>query len=398
MVVLFGWSYFFAPTPPPVDPNANVASNANTAASPAAPAPAAPVTPETALASTPDTTPNRQITIKSPLYEVTLDSRGALATSWILLKNRSPKGEIALYADGSTDSDQKPLQLISNEALSRTPRAIPFRLSTPDQNVTNLINDRNYEVSTAEDTIILADGQQQQIDFTLTDASGVEVKKSFLFRADSYISDLGVTLRQNSQVVPDTKLLIGASIGDHEINHHTFYQIESEAVAAIEGDIHRHQGYYSFTYDANNNASLTVPGNVDWAGVSDINSCSIGIEIHNPGHELSYADFPEPQKILVKKTTLRNYDAAANGDGGAAPVPLPPPPGGEGQMTAEEGSEPRDSRDLGPAQPNYNTYVEPIPVRVGTGGASAPPPEVGPPAPLKPLTPLQPSTDSRPSR
>ena len=32
-----------------------------------------------------------------------------------------------------------------------------------------------------------------------------------------------------------------------------------------------------------------------WAGESDINSASIGIEIQNPGHELGYPDFPEPQ-------------------------------------------------------------------------------------------------------
>jgi len=32
-----------------------------------------------------------------------------------------------------------------------------------------------------------------------------------------------------------------------------------------------------------------------WAGDTDINSCSIGIEIANPGHELGYPDFPERQ-------------------------------------------------------------------------------------------------------
>ncbi len=312
MVVLFGWSYFFNPTPPPADPNANVAANANTAASPSAPSQVPQATPETAVTTTPDTTPNRLITIRSPLYEVTLDSRGALATSWILLKNKSPKGEIPLYADGSTESNPKPLQLISKEALSRTPRDIPFRLSTGDQNITNLVNDRNYEVSAAEDTITLAEGQEQQIDFTLTDATGVEVKKSFVFRADSYIADLGVSLRQNGQVVPDTKLLIGASIGDHEINHHTFYQIESEAVAAIDGDIHRHQGYYSFTYDANNNASLTVPGNVDWAGVSDSYFAMAAIPASpKPGLELRASKYEvetEPFFYSIFSWVIRNAE------------------------------------------------------------------------------------------
>ena len=28
-----------------------------------------------------------------------------------------------------------------------------------------------------------------------------------------------------------------------------------------------------------------------WAGETDLNSCSIGIEIHNPGHDLDYRDF-----------------------------------------------------------------------------------------------------------
>jgi N-acetylmuramoyl-L-alanine amidase len=36
-------------------------------------------------------------------------------------------------------------------------------------------------------------------------------------------------------------------------------------------------------------------GLASWAGESDINSCSIGIEIANPGHEFGYSDFPPHQ-------------------------------------------------------------------------------------------------------
>ena len=36
-----------------------------------------------------------------------------------------------------------------------------------------------------------------------------------------------------------------------------------------------------------------------WAGVTDINSCSIGIEIANPGHEFGYVDFPKRQIAAV---------------------------------------------------------------------------------------------------
>ncbi len=264
MIVLFGWSYFYTPVKPPDNTNTAVASNANTEATPLPVAPSV-----TTAATTPDTTPNRTITIKSPLYEVTLDSKGAVATSWILLKNKSPNGEYPIYADGSTDANKKPLQLISQKALEQIPREVPFRLSTDDQNLTNLINDRNYQISAAEESVTLVDDQERQIDFTLVGDNGVEVRKSFIFRADSYVADLAVDLKQNGQMVPNTKLLIGASIGDHAINHHTFYQLESEAVAAIDKDIRRHQGNYSFTFDAANKASLAVPGTLDWAGVSD---------------------------------------------------------------------------------------------------------------------------------
>ena len=36
-----------------------------------------------------------------------------------------------------------------------------------------------------------------------------------------------------------------------------------------------------------------------WRGVTDINSCSIGIEIVNPGHAFGYTDFPEAQMAGV---------------------------------------------------------------------------------------------------
>ncbi|MGH6768594.1 MAG: N-acetylmuramoyl-L-alanine amidase [Xanthobacteraceae bacterium] len=36
-----------------------------------------------------------------------------------------------------------------------------------------------------------------------------------------------------------------------------------------------------------------------WAGQTDVNSCSIGIEIANPGHEYGYPDFPRRQVAAV---------------------------------------------------------------------------------------------------
>lgn len=289
MVVLFAWSYFFAPTPPANNSNtaANTSEQANSAPAPAptaAPAEQAAV-PETVPAA--DNVPNRTITIKSPLYEVKLDSKGAVATSWIILRNNGPKGDFAVYADGSTAANEIPLQLISQHALAQTPRAVPFRLAVDDANLTNILNDRNYQISIPEETVTLADGQEKQIDFTLTDAAGIEVKKSFVFRANSFIADLGITATQNGQTIPGTKLLIGASIGDHEINNHNFYHIESEAVAAINDDITRHQGNYSFTYGADGTAALADSGKVDWAGVADAYFAMVAIPA-TPSQGLEY--------------------------------------------------------------------------------------------------------------
>jgi N-acetylmuramoyl-L-alanine amidase len=41
-----------------------------------------------------------------------------------------------------------------------------------------------------------------------------------------------------------------------------------------------------------------------WQGVEDINSCSIGIEIHNPGHDGGYLDFPDAQMAAVEALCL----------------------------------------------------------------------------------------------
>lgn len=270
MAVLFGWSYFFAPKPKPVD-NANTnteqqTANTNTAQT----APTQPIQqpqPQQQAVTTPDTVPSRQITIKADLYEVKLDSKGALASSWILTKNRSPKGETQIFADGSTETEKKPLELISDEARNR--REMPFRLTTQDQTLDSFVNERNYQISEGAETVTLEKGQEKQIVFTLSE-NGVEVTKTFVFRSDSYVADLGVKLTRNGQIVPNTKLLIGASIGDHGINHHNFYHIESESVANVGGSIVRHQGYYSFEYkDGAKDSSLSDVGAVEWAGVAD---------------------------------------------------------------------------------------------------------------------------------
>lgn len=50
-----------------------------------------------------------------------------------------------------------------------------------------------------------------------------------------------------------------------------------------------------------------------WRGNSDINSSSIGIEIHNPGHDGGYPDFPDAQMRTVEalcRDIIRRHDIA----------------------------------------------------------------------------------------
>lgn len=276
MAVLLGWSYFLAPKAPTDNANANVAANTATTSTPVPAATAS--TPEiTEAAAMPATNaPQREITIDSPLYQVKLDSKGGLATSWIIKKNISPKADFPVYADGSNTANEKPLQLISTKALEQQPREIPFRIVTGDNALDLMINEGVFDLSGADTDAISLNNGDRTIEFSMKSdvmlrgvTQPLEVRKKFTFSANSYLSDLAVTVLLNGQPVPNTKLMIGASIGDHAIAHHNFYHIEPEAVAAVDGDIKRHQGNYAFTYDANNQASLTDSGKVDWAGVGD---------------------------------------------------------------------------------------------------------------------------------
>ncbi len=271
LAVFLGWSYFFPPKKiDQANTNSNTAQNTvSTTPSPETAQNQTAPTQQNAAASTPDTTPNKSILIKTPLYQVKLDSKGALATSWVLLKNKSYRGEKLLFADNSKDGEQKPLELISPEALNHSPREIPFRLVTGDPNIDALINERNYTVSVNEETVELGDGQSKQIDYVLRDeANNLEITKSFVFNANSYVTDLKIKLTKNNQPVPNTKLLIGASIGDHGINNHNTYHIEPEAVAFVDGGTSRHTAV-SMIPSEKDSGTLAVNGDIDWAGVGD---------------------------------------------------------------------------------------------------------------------------------
>src|SRR5207237_7626786 len=114
-VVLILWNYLYPPVKPP-QPNVNANNQQVTQGSPqptAQPIASATPTPaQAASAPTPaqDNVPQRKIRIVTPLYEATFDTHGAIATSWIITKNKNTGREI--YAASSTKNNPKPLELI----------------------------------------------------------------------------------------------------------------------------------------------------------------------------------------------------------------------------------------------------------------------------------------------
>ena len=267
LLVLFGWSYFFAPKKPSTDANANIAQ-ATVTPTPAPVNQAAQPAQNQAVDTVSDNTPNKVLTIKSPLYEVKFDSKGALVTSWVLLKNVHGTHERNLYGDGANDGAAKlPLELISQKALEM--REIPFRLLTGDANLDNLLNNRNYQLSIPDETVSLNGSDSKQIDFVLNDeASNLQVVKSFIFHGDSYLTDLGVKVLRGGQPVANTKLAVGASIGDQAVVANNYYHIEPEAVAFVGDKIERHPAA-SMLKSNEDQGNLTIGGDVDWAGVGD---------------------------------------------------------------------------------------------------------------------------------
>jgi YidC/Oxa1 family membrane protein insertase len=310
ILILFGWTYFFppnkdqqtantnantaatpaptaAPTAPVAAPSVAPPAGKPTAATPpgAAPAPTAP-----APAPVQDTVPAQTITIKTPLYDVKLDNRGGVATSWIVNKlvGRQDEPERPIYSVAGTKTHPMPLELISDEARKPKPERAPLGIVTGDAALDYIIRDRNYTITgvplTGADTVVnLAAGfKEQRVVFTMTDAgSGLDISKTITFREGRYDVDIEVKATRAQQALPKVSLLIGPSIGDQGVKKYSFYSVAPEGIAVVDGGIHRYLGaaihggkeggiFGFFQSDRAAGPDIEpVRGKVDWAGVGD---------------------------------------------------------------------------------------------------------------------------------
>jgi N-acetylmuramoyl-L-alanine amidase len=105
----------------------------------------------------------------------------------------------------------------------------------------------------------------------------------------------------------------GGGVPDLLLLHYTGMRSAADALAWLTSSLSRVSCHYLI--DEAGAVTQMVPeserawhaGEGSWAGCDDINSCSIGLEVHNPGHSLSgvdYRDFPAPQMRAVAALSL----------------------------------------------------------------------------------------------
>lgn len=270
--ILFLWTYFYpAPSPKNQQQGATAAPSPTAAPTASQQAPVANASPAT---STPSTTinqaPQRIITVRTDLYEVKFDTRGAEPISWIIKKNRYSNTDI--YSVAGKKSERIPLQLISPEGLNRQPRQVPFQLQTGDPALDSVLASSTYRVegvdANGDVDLNLGLGDKKQLTFVLEDANGLQIRKTIAFDAEKYETDLSLSVKRGDAVVPQVKVTIGPSIGDQGVSHHTFYSVAPEGVAYAGDKLERHTAA-SINTNKSGPDHLVLNGAVDWAGVAD---------------------------------------------------------------------------------------------------------------------------------
>jgi YidC/Oxa1 family membrane protein insertase len=273
-VILFGWTYLFPP--PPTDQQNTNTSQQSATNSPTPALSQQPVQADTQPVSTvpasPDTVPQRIVTVSSSLYEVKFDSRGATIKSWIIKKNKEKEGEgKPLRSASSTEANPEPLELISQEGLNRG--QAPLRILTGRQDLDATLNSRNFVVagvdgSTTETRVDLKPGEQKSVEFSLSEPGGnLQVIKKLTFDADHYAVRLETKVLQGGQPVPGAKIAVGPSIGDQGVQHFNFYSIAPEGIAALNDGVQHLPAEFDAKNEQVHIQKFDAP--VRWAGVGD---------------------------------------------------------------------------------------------------------------------------------
>jgi len=311
--ILFLWSYFF---PPPLTPPRN--EQAAASPSPSASASGSPAT-QTATANPTTSTPlqvanitaapKRTITVTTDLYTAKFETLGAEPVSWVITRNRN--SQTPIYSVAGPKEDRIPLELISAEGLQRQPRLVPLQLQTGDAALDEVLRTATYRVEGVDNAegdvaINLTDGQKKELTFVFEDPNQVQVRKTIVFDADRYETNLVVSLKRGEQVVPQVKVAIGPSIGDQGVDYYTFYSVAPEAVAFVNGKLERHLSA-SINGNSSSPDKLVLNGPLDWAGVGDTYFGMVaippqrtdGVEYRTTAYEHKHEGSAPEKRILI---------------------------------------------------------------------------------------------------
>lgn len=270
--ILFAWSYLFPVKPPEREAPTAQPPAVETTPAPQVPDPPTSITSDEVDALRQQEAPQRTLIVRTPLYDVRFDSRGAEVVSWIIKQNKDTGREI--YSVASTRDQQVPLELVSPVGLARQPREAPLQLITGDSALDTILASTSYTIETEDQTsetveIDLAAGEERSVTFLLNDSgTGLSVTKTILFSAETYSADLAITIKRGETVIPEAKLRVGPSIGDQGIREYTFYSVAPEAVAAVNDRVERHSAS-AINENKDSPDRLVIADTVDWAGVGD---------------------------------------------------------------------------------------------------------------------------------
>ncbi|MEW6208827.1 MAG: YidC/Oxa1 family insertase periplasmic-domain containing protein [Acidobacteriota bacterium] len=233
-LVLVGWPvvmrYFYPPSPEellPIEP----AIEEQPAKSPAPDAKktAPPVQPPIQATDA----PLRAITVETSYWKIKFSNRGAVATSWILKKEKSGGIVRDIHA-----ADGSELELIPKDSLDTA--GAPLRLRAPAApEIADQLNQTHFRVEGFEATsqdinINLASGQSQEIVFTYS-SGAVTARKAFRFHGDSFLFDCAIDVKTGGQTQP-VELVLGPRFGDQSDHQKGTYGVPTQAVADTRAD------------------------------------------------------------------------------------------------------------------------------------------------------------------
>lgn len=222
----------------------------------------------------------RKIVVETPLYKVTLDSKGAVVTSWIIKKNQN--NERQLSSISSTADEFQPLELIPQSINGQPLENSPLQVTTNDPNLNGFLKNINYNVSGADGDSgsLVVDEQSgaRKIEFAITADNGISVTKTLEFSPDTYSVLLSTSLNFGGNSSPDARIVVGPNIGDQGIRDYTFYSVAPEAAFSINGEDQRHIAS-DISANEKSPGRLQTSGAVDWVSVGDTYFAMVAVPV-----------------------------------------------------------------------------------------------------------------------